>query len=79
MDRLELEENVEHGKYYLVLDWNYCNLEDTINKLEKNNNEKIFYVAIQYENYENDELCIGLTLDNIIKLHDHIDKMIEKL
>jgi hypothetical protein len=79
MDRLELEEIVECGKYYFILDWNYCDLKDTLDKFTNNYNEKIFYAAIQYENYENDELCMGLTLKDIVKLREHIDKMIEKL
>jgi len=64
----------ESDEYSLVLDWNYNDLDETIKNYKKDNNEKIFYMAIQDNE---DDLCIGLTLEGMQKLQNHIDEMIK--
>ena len=77
-DSLLIEEIGEtSGDHHLILDWNYGNLDYVVENYNRNNNDKIFYIEMQNNN--NDEICMGLTLNNLKDIKTHIDYMIEKL
>ena len=76
--KLTLTEPIESLKveYNLIIDWNYGDLEDTMCAYKENNNNKIFYVEM---NDNDNTLCMGLTLNDIKKIQNHIDIMINDL